>query len=134
MKQVVAINVFIAISSTTAWKRCIDLIDKYDIKCSTSTVPTFSLLAANAFWEDEPSIGWHLLNKIVERDLVPQCISFLAYWNYCSLYQDDKFIERFEKMLEFISVNDVLVSRQVLDGMQNAIDGIELKQTEIDFR
>lgn len=134
MEQVVAINVFIAISSTAAWKLCIELIDKYNIKCSTSTVATFSSLAANAFWEDEPSIGWHLLDKIVERDFAPQSISFSAYWNYCTLHQDDKFIERFEKMLEFISVNDVLVSREVLDGLQNAVDGIELKQTEIDFR
>lgn len=95
---------------------------------------TFSLLAANAFWEDEPTIGWQLLAKIVEMDFAPQCVSFLAYWNYCTLYRDDKFTERIEQMLEFIGTNDVLVSRDVLHGLETIIEEVELKPTGIDFR
>lgn len=97
-------------------------------------MPTFSLLVANAFWEDEPSIGWQLLDKIVEMDFAPQCISFLAYWNHCTLHDGDKFIERIEQMLEFIGMNDVLVSREVLNGLQMTIKSVEMKPTEIDFQ
>lgn len=134
LKQTTAVNLFVALSSTSEWRRCVELIDKYDIKCCTPTVATFSLLVANAFWEDEPSIGWHLFDKIVEMDFAPRCISFMAYWDYCTLHRDDKFIERIEQMLEFIGANDVLVSRDVLNALQTAVEEIALKHTEIDFR
>lgn len=133
LSQTVANNLFIALSSTSVWKRCVALVDKYDIKCGASTVATFSLLVANAFWENKPAIGWQLIDNIVEMDYAPQCISFLAYWDYCGLHRDEKFNERIEKMLEFIGINDVLVSRAVLDGLQTAIDEVEIKPTVIDF-
>lgn len=132
LKHSTAVNIFLALSSTIEWKRCIELIENYDIKCAHSTVATFSLLAANAFWADEPSIGWQLLDKIVETDFAPQCIAFVAYWNHCSQHHDDK-VERIEKMLEFISANDVLISRNVLNGLQAAVEEVVLRHTEIDF-
>lgn len=97
-------------------------------------VTTFSLIAANAFWEDEPTIGWQLLEKIVVMGFVPECISFMAYWNYCSLHLDEQFTDRIEQMLVFIGINSVLVSRKVLNGLQNVIENVDLNETNIDFR
>lgn len=134
LSQSAASRLFTALSSTSEWRRCVAVLDKYDIKCSASTVTTFSLLVANAFWEDEPAIGWQLIYKIVGMDYAPQSISFLAYWNYCALHRDEKFNERIERMLEFIGVNDILVSRDVLDGLEMTIEDVEMKPTEIDYQ
>lgn len=67
-------------------------------------------------------------------DFAPQCVSFLAYWNYCELHRDDNFTERIEQMLEFIGTNDVIVSRNVMDGLQAIVEGVEIKGAKIDYR
>lgn len=91
----------------------------------------FSLLAANAFWENEPEIGWKTLENIISQDFVPQCIAFSAYWNYCSSNREDGFIEKVEKMLEFIGENGILVSEAVISELHTALDKPSLAQVSI---
>lgn len=120
---------------TTEWKKSINIIEKYNIQCCASTLSAFSLIAANAFWEDQPEIGWKMLNKISETLFFPNCISFMAYWDYCNAHADELKIN-IEKMLTFIGDNHILVSKIVIDKLQYTLDtsSIAVSITKVNFR
>lgn len=108
---------------TREWRRALPAIDKYNIRCCAENLEEFSIIAANAFWENEPQIGWDVLGKIIETDFAPQCIAFMAYLNYCVMNRNVEFVENLEKMLEFIGDHDITVSEAVVTELHSAING-----------
>lgn len=107
---------------TREWERAINVIEKYKLNCVASNLNVFSLLTANAFWENKEQIGWKLLESIVQNDYAPQCIAFTAYFDLCKLHRNDNFHERIEQMLDFIGVNEIVVSNEVIGHLQSLLE------------
>lgn len=127
----ISLLLFQTLAATREWRRAWTVIDKYQVHCCAENVGEFSLLAANAFWENEPEIGWKTLENIIGQDFAPQCVAFSAYWNYCSANREDGFIEKVEKMLDFIGEHGVLVSEAVISELQGALDNPYVAQVSI---
>lgn len=114
------LNSIKTLSTTDEWRKSIEIIHENQIKCTRSTLPTFSCLAANAFYESDVTLAWNLLNAIKAANLNPNCIVFHTYWKYCSANRAG-FVEGIEKMLEWIGENEILVSGITLEELSMEI-------------
>lgn len=119
---------------TGEWKHCVEIINKYNLKCSKENLKVFSDISANAFWENEVEIGWKMMRKIVEEHFAPNCISFIAYWHHCAENRD-QFVVNVEKMLNFIGRNDILISKIAINELKKELDQLQFhaSNTKINF-
>lgn len=108
------------LSTTAGWRKAVEILKKDNIHCNRSTLPLFNNLAVNAFWDADAQLGWELLDSINARNYQPNCETFQAYWNYCTLDRN-AFYDNVEKMLEFMSKNELIVSTTVIEELSNKI-------------
>ncbi|XP_055325484.1 mitochondrial ribonuclease P catalytic subunit-like [Sitodiplosis mosellana] len=108
------------LSKSRDWRNVLDLVKNQGLKCNRSSVQVFNNLTAQAFWDADTALGWEMLNKINREDFQPNCETFQAYLDYCSMDRAT-FVENLEKMLEFIGKNDVIVSKTVIKTLNHKI-------------
>lgn len=96
------------------------LEDKSRYKCHADTLNLYELIALNAFEEGDFYLGWTTLNAIVEKRFNPYCDILIAYWKACSAIQTN-FEENIERMFQFISAHNVLVSRSVIEHLNTEL-------------
>lgn len=109
------------LSKSRDWRNVLDLVKNEGMSCNRSSVQMFNNLTVRAFWDADIALGWEMLNKINEKKFQPNCETFRAYLDYCSLDQAT-FVQNVEKMLEFIGTNDVIVSKVVIDDLNHKIN------------
>lgn len=117
-------NTIKTLLATDKWRETIKIIEENRIKCTQKTLPVFSCLAANAFYDEDETLGWKILNEINAANQHPDYIAFQGYWKYCASRNKAEFIEFLEKMLKYIGQNEILVSRQVIDALNDEIKRI----------
>lgn len=110
------LNDLTRLSKTPKWRRVVEEVKTKKIHCGRSTLVLFNNLTTSAFWEADATLGWEMLESINAKHFQPNCESFKAYWNYCAMNRQS-FSENIEKMFEFISKNELIVSKRVIDEL-----------------
>lgn len=108
------------ISTSENWRKAADLITNDGFHCTRSSLSIFNNLTSKAFLEADHTLGWEMLAKINASNFQPNCESFLAYWDFCTV-DKNTFPENVEKMFEFIAKNDIIVSKTVLEELSHRI-------------
>lgn len=108
------------ISTTQSWRKAVELIKNEQFSCTRSSLPIFNNLVTNAFLEADQALGWEMLNKIIASNFQPNCESFKAYWDFCSI-NTETFSENAAKMFEFIGKNDVIISKNAIEYLTHRI-------------
>lgn len=109
------------LTTTPEWRQVVQALRNEKINCGRSTLAIYNNLIVNAFWEADDALGWELLNIMNATNFQPNFEAFQAYWNYCSTDRHS-FCENIEKMFEFISKNELIVSRVVIDDLSSKIE------------
>lgn len=109
------------LSTTQNWRRATDFIASNEFHCTRSSLGIFNNLMANAFLDADHELGWNLLHKIIESHFQPDCRSFQAYWDYCTV-DGPNFPNNIEKMLEFIAQNDIIISKTAIKELGHKIE------------
>lgn len=108
------------ISTSNNWRKAANFIINDGFHCSRSSISIFNNLTSQAFVEADHNLGWQMLAKINDSNLQPNCDSFLAYWDYCTV-DHSTFADNVEKMLEFIAQNDIIISKTVIEELTHRI-------------
>lgn len=109
------------LSKSSNWRNVLELVKNEGLECNRSSVQIFNNLTAQAFRDTDIKLGWEMLNKIHNNNFQPNCETFQAYLDYCSIDRAT-FKENVEKMLEFIGKNDVIVSKIVIEDLNHKIE------------
>ncbi|KAJ8909368.1 hypothetical protein NQ315_004991, partial [Exocentrus adspersus] len=112
-------NVVLALSLTSRWKECLDLLKEIKIT-AVPTAAAYSAVIAAAFLNNEEALGWTLLDEILMLDKLPGSVSLLAYVTYKGLCQHcsqtlDNFVLTDQEFAELKSeiFEKVIVGRDV---------------------
>lgn len=70
---------------------------------------------SNAFREENIEHGFQLFQEFIQTGQFPNSDVFLAYWNYC--HQANNLKDNVIRMLDFIEVNNVVLSRESVNGL-----------------
>lgn len=104
------------LSTTQNWRRAADFIMTNEFHCTRSSLCIFNNLMSKAFLDADSKLGWEMLNKIGASHFQPDCQSFQAYWDYCTV-DTSNFFKNIEKMLEFIAKNDLIISKTAIEEL-----------------
>lgn len=116
-------SLLLAISITKEWRKVLNVIESQKETGHSIGKPpavAYKIFIANAFNENDAELGWKLLNEINEKNILPDAKVFTAYWGYCRRFQAD-LLENIDKMLEFIRANDLIIQKEVIDGLVDLI-------------
>lgn len=108
------------ISKSTNWTKAADMMRADKFVCTRSSLPIFNSIVTKAFTEANHTLGWELLNKISDCQFQPDCESFIAYFDFCSL-DKSTFPHNVEKMFEFIAKHEIIVSETVIEEISHRI-------------
>lgn len=100
-------NVVLALSITTRWKECFDLLKEIKISAVPSTM-TYSSVVASCFLYNEENLGWDLLREMLEYEKVPSSIVYLAYIKSASKIREKaEAVKKLEKLFLFLQENNL---------------------------
>lgn len=117
-------ELILSISLTKQWRDVLTTIESQrnaGLPMGKPPVMVYKILIAKAFSEDDQQLGWKLLNEVIKENILPDSRVFSAYWSYCSRF-NTKLNENLEKMIEFIKENNIIVQKEVIDGLANLIE------------
>lgn len=104
------------LSTTQNWRRAADFIISNEFQCNRSSLGIFNNLMSKAFLNADHTMGWEILNRIGANNFQPDCKSFQAYWDYCTVDKTN-FFQNIEKMLEFIAEHDLIISKVAIEEL-----------------
>lgn len=123
-----------ALITTHEWRQSLSLLDSIKLTSKPST-SAYCVLAARAFAERDTDLGWKTLTECVEVDKQPKCDVFLAYIQMCNeMYSVDQNKARLEAitiMLKFIGQHGLIVSRTVIEELQEYLNRSESGKCEL---
>lgn len=114
-------NLIHALLETDKWLETLQLLDTVKLTAKP-TASAYSFIAARAFKENEMVLGWRILNECVAADKIPKCEVFLSYIDWCRT-QDDV-AEHLIKIMQFIGLHEIVVSRKVIDRLRAAYEAL----------
>lgn len=109
-------NLIHGLVETKKWLETLQLLDTIKLT-SKPTASAYSSIASRAFQENELILGWRILNECVAAEKIPKCEVFLSYIDWCRR-QDDDITEHLTKILQFIGLHEIVVSRKVIDRLR----------------
>lgn len=109
------------LSTTQNWRRAADFIISNEFQCNRSSLSIFNNLLSKAFLDADHTTGWEMLHRIGASNFQPDCKSFQAYWDYCTVDKSN-FAQNIEKMFEFIAEHDIIISKVAIEEL-----GIRIK-------
>lgn len=104
------------LSTTPNWRRAADFIISNEFQCNRSSLCIFNNLMSKAFLDADHTIGWEILNRIGASNYQPDCKSFQAYWDYCTV-DKSMFSQNIERMFEFIAKYDIIISKAAIEEL-----------------
>lgn len=128
----------LALSVTKEWRDVLKIVDKQKNAESSMAKPpaiVYRTLVTKAFSEDDQQLGWKLLDEISKKNILPDNRIFLAYWDYCRRFKLE-LGENLDKMMEFIRKNQIIVQKEIVDGLAGLIGdaGQSFGYANIDYR
>lgn len=112
-------NLIHGLVQTSKWLETLQLLETIKLTAKP-TASAYTCIAARAFQENEVVLGWRVLNECVV-DKIPKCEVFLSYIDWCRR-QDDGVTEHLTKILQFIGLHEIVVSRKVIDRLRETYE------------
>ena len=111
-----------SLSLTKHWRESFKLLDMCKITGNPS-VGSFSQLAKACFQNGEVDTGWQLMNECIDIGKYPSCMTYLAWIDH-SKKDPLTLVENIEKMLNFTSDKDVLLTKTVTQELGMLFDSL----------
>lgn len=124
----------VALIKNERWQEAIKFVRSENVHCTESSAFIFISLAINAFNESNGTLGWEMLEILAGKGhFNPICELLTSYWNFCAK-NENTFNEQVERMLMFISKNQIPVPRNVLQTLDEKLEqfGGVVHKTHID--
>lgn len=104
-------NLIYGLVCTTKWRDGIHLLEMMKVTASP-TLPALTEMTIKAFQMQDMTLGWRLLNEMLELRKQPKCEIFLEYLK--NITSDPQtFAADFEKLLNFLGKYDVVITEKV---------------------
>lgn len=113
-------NLIHALVETDKWLETLQLLDTIKLTANP-TASAYSCIAARAFLQNDLVLGWKILNECVVAEKIPKCEVFLSYIDWCRK-QNDGVTDHLVKMLQFIGLHEIIVSRKVVDRIRETYE------------
>lgn len=110
-------NLIHALCATEKWRESFRLLDAVRVTANPSA-SAYCTIGARAFGDDQPTIGWKMLNECVSAEKTPRCDIFIAFIDWCGRQGNSVTLDELTKMLKFIGANDLVVSKRVVERLQ----------------
>lgn len=106
-------NVVLALSLTSKWKECLDLLK--EIKVSTvPSIPAYSAVIAASFLHNEETLGWQFLEEMLGYERIPTSVTYLAYIkSLTKIKKKGDAFEKLEKLFLFFQEKDLKCDQDV---------------------
>ncbi|XP_056636669.1 mitochondrial ribonuclease P catalytic subunit [Diorhabda sublineata] len=112
-------NIIPAISLTSEWKKCIELLKEIEF----TNIPNshaYSCTVAAAFLNNEEQLAWELLEEIVQHGRNVENIVFFSYFSWLRTFKNRKnTIAKLEQMFLFLQSKDLLCELEVVENIIN---------------
>ncbi|XP_018562379.1 mitochondrial ribonuclease P catalytic subunit [Anoplophora glabripennis] len=106
-------NITCALSLTTRWRQCLDLLKEIKVSVVPSST-AYSTVIASCFSRNEESLGWELLREMLEYERVPQSVAYLAYIkSVAKIRKKTEALEKLEQLFLFLQENNLKCDEDV---------------------
>ena len=112
-------NLVYGLTTTDKWRDGLDLLEMMKITNNTPTLPAYTELAIKAFVENDLSLGWLLLQQMLEHRKQPKCEIFLALLNTIQKKHFENFLPEFEKLLTLLETYEIVITEKVVNALIN---------------
>ncbi|XP_059622816.1 mitochondrial ribonuclease P catalytic subunit-like [Phlebotomus argentipes] len=121
-------GVIFALSLTSRWKECLELMQGITI-LSTPSIATYTSVVEAAFRNDEKEIALQTLRKSIQDSRIPKCKAFTAWIDFCQRQG-----EGLAEFLQFIAFNEMQISESVIMRIEKYLQsqGIRSRRTAVD--
>ncbi|XP_055704879.1 mitochondrial ribonuclease P catalytic subunit [Phlebotomus papatasi] len=111
-------GIIAALSMTSRWKECLELMDGIEILCKPSTNTYMSVIEA-AFRHNDKVIALQILEKSVRNSRIPKCSALIAWIDFCDHQGGD-----IQEFLHFVETNDLQISDEVIKRLEKHLQNI----------
>ncbi|XP_066144541.1 mitochondrial ribonuclease P catalytic subunit [Euwallacea fornicatus] len=121
-------NIILALSLTSKWKHCFDIMREIKISTNVSTL-SYSALASAAFRNKNELLAWGLLREAVSKEKFPHGTAYLSYLEILKTQQEqESIVKGVEKLFMFFKETELLCPEEVVNFL---IDSFKLGQKTI---
>ncbi|TMW47890.1 hypothetical protein DOY81_007040 [Sarcophaga bullata] len=110
-------NLIHGLTTTDKWRDGLDLLEMMKITNNTPTLPAYTELAIKAFAENDLSLGWLLLQQMLEHRKQPKCEIFLALLKTIQNNHFENFLTEFEKLLILLETHEIVITEKVVNAL-----------------
>lgn len=120
-------NIVHALCHTSQWKKSLKCLD--DIKVSAiPTASAYSVIIDCALRDKDQKLANKLLSEMVENGKNPKCHVFITWISQCQKLNDSSTaLVEIEEMLNFISENEINISKNVADKLREFFADLEIR-------
>ncbi|CAH1971845.1 unnamed protein product [Acanthoscelides obtectus] len=129
-------NAVLALSVTSQWKTCLDLLQDIKVTATPNAVSYSSIVAA-AFSNKEEDLAWQILEEMFQSEKVPESIAFHAYLSTLKkMRKKSLIIEKLEKLFLFFQNYDLKCTEDVALSIADSAEKLELMKnfTKVSYK
>nr|CAI5838402.1 unnamed protein product [Callosobruchus analis] len=118
-------NAILALSVTSKWKTCLDLMKEVK-RTATPNTACYSSIIAAAFINKEEQMGWAILEEMVQYDRIPNNIAFHSYLSRLKHKRSRQLIiDKLETLFLFLQKHDIKCSEEVTVHIANLAERLQ---------
>ncbi|XP_050502512.1 mitochondrial ribonuclease P catalytic subunit [Diabrotica virgifera virgifera] len=108
-------NIIPALSLTSEWKKCVDLLKEIHFS-ATPTGEVYSSVAAAAFLNKQENLSWDLLREVIEFQKQIKSVAFLSYLTSLKkLKKRENILIKLKQMFVFLKENEIICDQVVAE-------------------
>nr|CAH7762887.1 unnamed protein product [Callosobruchus chinensis] len=119
-------NAILALSVTSKWKTCLDLLK--DVKVtSTPNTACYSSIVAAAFLNKEEEMGWAIIEEMMQSERIPSSIVFHSYLSHLRQKRSKRLItDKLETLFLFLQKHDVKCDEEVISNIADLAERLQM--------
>lgn len=112
-------NLIYGLIATEKWRCGLELLDMMKVTSNAPSLSAYTELTIKAFVENDLSLGWELLEQMLENRKQPKCEIFLTLIKTIKNKHFDNFIMELEKLFQLLEVHDIVITEKVVTALSD---------------
>lgn len=112
-------NLICGLVATEKWKDGLDLLEMMKISSNAPSLPAYTEIIIKAFATNNLSLGWQLMNQMIEQRKLPKCEIFITLLDTILKHHVKDFHTEVENIFKFLETHDILVTQRVANALQD---------------
>ncbi|KAM7349712.1 mitochondrial ribonuclease P catalytic subunit [Cochliomyia hominivorax] len=112
-------NLIYGLVATQRWKEGLDLLEMMKISANTPSLPAYTEIIIKAFATNDLTLGWHLMQQMLEQRKQPKCKIFLTLLNTIVKNHLNEFAQEIEILFKFLETYDIVITQRVVEALND---------------